>query len=201
MTRLQIEDINTPEHFDNVWRLEGLHGFDRVRMRQFIESPAVAPGERILDVGAGWMGIAQYALANRYPGNYTAIDFSEVARTRTFESLGPYTSLDYDIGNVLQMPYPGGMFDRACSGELIEHMEVPADLVAEMARVCRVGGLIIIGTLNDKCEAAQVHEYPEHLWSFTPEDLEEMLTKHCDAVRYWTTPGGAHYHFVLGVKR
>ncbi len=67
-------------------------------------------------------------------------------------------------------------------------------------RVCRHGGRVIIGTLNEKCEAAIAHgPYPEHVWAFTPDDLIGMVAVHAEA-RYWLCPGG-QYHFVEGVKR
>ena len=195
MKRLREEDINKPEQFNHVWELENVHRYDVVRLLQFLSF--IDPEHRILDVGAGWWGIAQYATANNLPGKYTALDFSEEARRRTLE-ITP--TLDYVIGNALAMPFADSTFDRVCCGELIEHMQVPAALVAEMFRVCKPGGSVIIGTLVAECEAAQAHgEYPEHLYAFLPEDLKEMILEHADRSCYWLCPGG-QYHFVMGVK-
>lgn len=195
MIRLRNENINTPDWFDHVWKLENVHRYDAVRLRQFLQD--VKPAETVLDVGAGWWGIAQYATRYEYPGRYTALDFSEEARRRTLEFT---PELDYRIGDALRTPFPDGSFDRVCCGELIEHMESPAELVAELFRVCRVGGRVIVGTLIAECEAAKAHgDYPEHLWVFTPDDLVQVMMPHAESPRYWECPGG-QYHFVEGVK-
>lgn len=186
--RLAEQNINTPEWFNHVWRLENVHRYDAVRMRAFLQD--LKPYHRVLDVGAGWWGVAQYAVAGGYPGHYTALDFSTEARRRTLEIT---SSLDYRIGDALAMPFADATFDRVCCGELIEHMEEPAALVAELVRVSAPGGKVIIGTLNDKCDAAIAHgEYPEHLWSFTPDDLVGFLAPY-GSTTYWEV---GHYHFV-----
>jgi len=180
MIRLHEKDINTPEWFDHVWRVEKVHRYDAVRLREFLKD--VQTGDRVLDVGAGWWGFAQYAVQHGYPGYYTAIDFSEEARRRTLE-ITP--DLDYRIGNALALPWADGAFDLVGSGELIEHVERPADLVAEMARVCRVGGHLMISTLDPQCDAAKTHgDYPEHLWEFEQGDLEALFSAH-GPTRIW----------------
>jgi SAM-dependent methyltransferase len=192
MKRLAEQNINTPEWFNHVWKLENVHRYDAVRMRAFLQG--VKPEDRVLDVGAGWWGVAQYATANSYPGRYTALDFSEEACRRTLE-ITPM--LNYRIGDALAMPFAADTFHRVCCGELIEHMERPQDLVAELVRVCEPGGKVIIGTLNDKCDAAIAHgEYPEHLWSFTPDDLVGFLAPY-GSTTYWEV---GHYHFVACLK-
>lgn len=189
MIRLHQDNLNTPEWFNHIWQLEGVHRYDAVRLREFLRY--VEHGNRVLDVGAGLNGFAQYAVNYGYAGRYTAFDFSEEARRRTLE-ITP--TLDYRIGNALEMPFADGEFDIVGSGELIEHMEEPERLVAEMARVCRREGWLIISTLDDTCDAAIQHgDYPEHLWSFTPEEL----------LAYFRPYGPAeyklvgHYHMVF----
>ena len=188
MKRLAEKNINTPEWFNFVWSVENVHRYDAVRLRALLAG--MDETKSLLDVGAGWWGAAQYAVANGYPGHYEAIDFSEEARRRTLE-ITP--TLDYQIGDARAMTFADGTFDIVSCGELIEHMESPAAFVAELVRVCKPGGKVIIGTLNDKCDAAIAHgEYPEHLWSFTPDDLVGFLTPY-GSTTYWEV---GHYHFV-----
>lgn len=191
MKRLAEKNINTPEWFNFVWSVENVHRYDAVRLRALLAG--MDKTKSLLDVGAGWWGAAQYAVANGYPGHYEAIDFSEEARRRTLE-ITP--SLFYFIGDARDMPYCDGAFDVVSCGELIEHMEDVASFVTELARVCKPGGRVIISTLNDKCDAAIAHgEYPEHLWSFTPDDLVGFLAQY-GSTTYWEV---GHYHFVACV--
>lgn len=188
MIRLHEKDINTPEWFDHVWRVEKVHRYDAVRLREFLQGVQI--GDRVLDVGAGWWGFAQYAVHHFYPGDYTAFDFSEEAKRRTF-TVTP--TLRYDIGNALNMPYADASFDLVGSGELIEHMEVPADFVKEMARVCRAGGHLMISTLDPQCDAAKAHgDYPEHLWEFEEGELQDLFSPY-GPTRVWKL---GHYWMV-----
>jgi ubiquinone/menaquinone biosynthesis C-methylase UbiE len=199
MKRLAEKDINTPEWFNHVWAVEGIHNYDATRLREFIKE--ARDGLRILDVGAGWMGFAQYAVANGYPGQYTALDFSEIARERTLLSLGNRASrLYYQIGNALALPFGDGAFDIVGCGELIEHFHEPQLLVDELARVTKPGGRLVISTLDANCEAAKAHGcYPEHLvqWD-APEELLPMFELFGPS-RAWVL---GHYYMVsCEVKR
>lgn len=211
MTKLTDVNINTVEHYQKVWALENVHRYDAVRMRAFLqdmrtecidvtthstkEQWLIPPAKRFLDVGAGWWGAAQYAVQHGYFGQFTALDFSEEARRRTLE-ITP--TLEYRIGDARAMPFADGDFDVVACGELIEHMEDVPSFVAELVRVCKPGGKVIIGTLNDKCDAAIAHgEYPEHIWSFTPDDLVGFLAQF-GSTTYWEV---GHYHFVQCIVR
>jgi 2-polyprenyl-3-methyl-5-hydroxy-6-metoxy-1,4-benzoquinol methylase len=169
MIKLRDEDINTPEWFDHIWSIEGMHSYDAVRLREFLQHMD-SPRKHLLDVGAGWMGVAQYATQRDWVGQYTAIDYSVEARRRTLEMT---PTLDYRTGSALALPFEANTFDIVACGELIEHFADPAPLVAELARVCKPGGRVIISTLDATCEAAKAHgDYLEHLvmWE-KPDDL------------------------------
>lgn len=188
MKRLAEKNINTPEWFNRVWKIENVHRYDGVRLRALLDG--MDASKTLLDVGAGWWGAAQYAVANGYPGRYIALDFSEEARRRTLEIV---PTLDYRIGDARDMPFADGSFDVVSCGELIEHMEDVPAFVSELVRVCKPGGKVIISTLIAECDAALAHgEYPEHLWQFTPNDLVGFFAPH-GSTTYWEV---GHYHFV-----
>lgn len=200
MKRLHEQNINTSSWFDEVWAKEGVHAYDTVRMNAFLEG--IAFYETMLDVGAGWMGIAQYALQHDRVEHAWAVDFSEVAAKRTRASLGWKSNfLRYIIGDVRQLSsiFQKIRFDRVCCGELIEHMEDPEALICEMSRVCKPGGKLVVGTLDDTCEDAIRHgDYPEHLWSFTPDELVKFMRPYVRDARYRCV---GDYHFVEGTVR
>lgn len=196
MKKLRDEDINTPEWFDHIWSIEGIHNYDAVRLREFLW-PMDSPEKILLDVGAGWMGVAQYATERQWIGRYMAIDYSVEARRKTIE-MTPSLADHYAIGNALNIPIQDNYFDVVACGELIEHFADPAPLVAELVRVCKPGGKVIVSTLDATCEAAKAHgDYPEHLvmWE-RPEDLLPLFTPH-GASRVWIV---GHYYFAECIK-
>jgi ubiquinone/menaquinone biosynthesis C-methylase UbiE len=198
MKRLTPHDINTPEHFDQVWSLENAHRFDEVRMRAFTDY--LPHRGAVLDVGAGLYGWAEFALSKWANGRtptleFHAIDFSPKAKAIAAERC---PRLNYHLGNVLEMPAEwDSKFALVGAGELIEHMEDPQALVNEMARVMRNDGGLIIGTVDPECEDSIRNrvEYPEHLWQFTKDDLCEMVSKVC---RYAAYARVGNYDFVYG---
>lgn len=101
--------------------------------------------------------------------------------------------LHYSVGPISPLPFRDGYFDLVTAGELVEHLEAPATLVREMARVCRPDGWMTISTLDTNCEAAAAHGgYPEHVWEFTPQDLLDLFQPYGEAT--YSLVG--HYHMI-----
>ena len=173
MIRLHEKDINTPEWFDHIWSIEKVHRYDAVRLKALLEH--VRDGDSICELGAGVFGFAQYALAELNLNiKATVVDFSSVALKMAAE-MAP--ALYTVLSNALDTPLALHQFDLVGAGELIEHMETPADLVWEMARLCKYDGWLVISTVNPDCEDAIKHgDYPEHLWSFTRQELIDLFS-------------------------
>lgn len=169
--RQEHENVNSIPWFDNVWKLENVHRYDAVRLRAFLEP--MDETKTLLDVGAGWWGVAQYAMQHGFQGKYVAIDYSEEARRRTLEVV---PTVDYRIGDARHLPFNDRAFDVVACGELIEHFAEPTPLVNELNRVCKPGGHIILSTLDANCEAAKARQYPEHMimWD-TPDEVAEYF--------------------------
>jgi 2-polyprenyl-6-hydroxyphenyl methylase/3-demethylubiquinone-9 3-methyltransferase len=100
---------------------------------------------RVLDIGCG-AGFLANALA-REGHTVTGIDVSEQSLaiggrhddTRTVR---------YERGDALALPYATASFDVVCAMDFLEHVEDPAAVVAEAARVLRPGGLFFFHTFN-----------------------------------------------------
>jgi len=100
---------------------------------------------RILDVGCG-AGFLANELA-RHGYDVTGLDASEptleVARrhdsTRT---------VDYRCGDAYRMEFGNGTFDVACAMDFLEHVENPGQIVREISRVLKTGGLFFFYTFN-----------------------------------------------------
>ncbi len=106
--------------------------------------PSLAPGMRLLDVGCGpgtiTLGLAQ-AVA---PGACIGIDVepSQVALARAAAAREGVGNVAFEVASAYALPFADGSFDAAFSHALFEHLARPADVLAELRRVVRPGGVI-----------------------------------------------------------
>jgi 2-polyprenyl-6-hydroxyphenyl methylase/3-demethylubiquinone-9 3-methyltransferase len=100
---------------------------------------------RVLDVGCG-AGLLANALAAR-GHDVCGLDGTPenlaIARSRDTTR-----SVAYLIGDAYRLPYADGTFEVACALDLLEHVEDPRRVVAEVARVLAPNGLFFFHTFN-----------------------------------------------------
>jgi SAM-dependent methyltransferase len=106
--------------------------------------PLLEPGMRLLDVGCGpgtiTLGLAQ-AVA---PGACAGIDveLSQVELARAAAAREGVENVTFEAASAYALPFADGSFDAAFSHALFEHLARPADVLAELRRVVRPGGVI-----------------------------------------------------------
>ena len=79
-----------------------------------------------------------------------ATDFSLKMLKRASKKLKGYTNIEFKEGNILQIEYPNESFDVVVAANVIHLLDEPYKALAEMDRVCRKGGRIIIPTYMNK---------------------------------------------------
>jgi demethylmenaquinone methyltransferase / 2-methoxy-6-polyprenyl-1,4-benzoquinol methylase len=127
----------------------GLHHHWRARAADLAH---VAPGSRVLDVATGTGDLA-LELARRVApgGEVVGSDFSEgmLARARTkaaaLEKGAPAGAVPrFEWGDALELPYADDSFDAATVGFGARNFSDLARGLAEMARVVRPGGRVVV---------------------------------------------------------
>jgi 2-polyprenyl-6-hydroxyphenyl methylase/3-demethylubiquinone-9 3-methyltransferase len=97
---------------------------------------------RVLDLGCGAGFLANYLAARGH--HVTGIDTTPenlaVARA--------HGTATYELGDACNLRYEDASFDVVCAMDLIEHVEKPERLVAEVGRVLRPGGMFFFHTFN-----------------------------------------------------
>lgn len=114
---------------------------------------------RVLDCGAG-TGALALALARVVPAPFQldAIDLSmpmlECARTGLREA-----GLDATLrqGDVCALPYPDDTFDLVMSAHLLEHLPDPRVALAEMVRVLKPGGRLVVSVTRRSWLGMWIH--------------------------------------------
>jgi sarcosine/dimethylglycine N-methyltransferase len=110
------------------------------------EKAGIGPDSRVLDVCSGVGGPARY-LAHRYGCPVTGLDITEsrhLAAQRLTGLVGLGHLVDFRLGNALAMPFADRSFDVVIGQEAFAHVPDKPRLIAECARVVKVGGAVCL---------------------------------------------------------
>jgi ubiquinone/menaquinone biosynthesis C-methylase UbiE len=102
------------------------------------------PGRRILEVGCG-LGDDAAALAKRVApgGSVVAIDGSHAMIDAARERHRDVAGLSFDVADAAHLPFDDASFDACRIDRVLQHIEDPAQAIAEMVRVLRRGGVVV----------------------------------------------------------
>ncbi len=137
---------------------------------------------RILDVATG-TGLIANLLAEQGYSHVTGVDLSEgmMSHARRYAAERGLT-VDYRVGNALELPFPDASFDVVISSRLLWTLTEPDAAVREWARVLLPGGTLIainelepgegirLSPLDDYRAKARVDELP-----FANADIDDIL--------------------------
>lgn len=99
----------------------------------------------VLDLGCGAGFLSNYLADRGHRVHGLDADVESLAVARAYDRSG---TVAYRRGDACALPYPDASFDIVCAMDLLEHVEDPAQLVAEASRVLAPGGLFFFHTFN-----------------------------------------------------
>ncbi|MGD0122748.1 MAG: methyltransferase domain-containing protein [Candidatus Limnocylindrales bacterium] len=140
---------------------------DRIALRALLPPS----GGRLIEVGAGFG-----RLADEYSGygEVVLLDSSPVHVAAALETLGGDPRFDIELGDAAALPFPDGRFDTAVCVRVLHHFGDPAPVIAELGRVVRPGGVLVLEYANKRnLKSIARRVLGRHAWSpFEPGAVE-----------------------------
>jgi SAM-dependent methyltransferase len=130
------------------WRATTLGSItERLERTVVLDLAGPLEGRNVLDVGCG---DGAYALAAARAGAHvTGLDRSEAALAAARARAGSEgLTVDLQVGDAGALPFPADRFDVVLAVTVLCFVEKPAQAVAEMARVLRPSGVLVLGELG-----------------------------------------------------
>lgn len=120
--------------------------FSQEYKRRTFESLGIRPGQRILDVGCGTGDDVRCLAALVGPsGRVTGVDRSAsmVAEAQRRVDM-PGMLVEFRVGDAHNLEFADGIFDGVRADRTLQHLENPVRALAEMMRVTRTGGRLVV---------------------------------------------------------
>ena len=134
-------------------------------------------GGDALDVGCGNGKFVQKLSALGW--HASGVEFSESAA-----QAGILAGLEISVGTLEQAQFAGASFDLITARHLIEHLPEPKQFMAEINRLLRPGGRLLIRTPNSNALGRRwfganwyANDPPRHLVLFTPGNLTQIANQ------------------------
>jgi SAM-dependent methyltransferase len=147
-----------------------------LRFRKAVEIAGLHDGDRVLDLGAKWGGLAAAIQDEGGDVDYTGLDLSD-ANVGAASRAG----LRFVQGDVTRrLPFPDGSFGCVFALEILEHVTVPVVLLSEIRRVLADEGRAVVSVPSPYSwvevarELLHRHDPEGHLNAFTTPVFENL---------------------------
>jgi SAM-dependent methyltransferase len=157
---------------------------DDAALRLLVEQAGAGTGDTVLDVACG-PGLVVAAFAT-VVSRATGIDVTPamIDRARALVAERKLANVGWLVGDACPLPFPDASFSIVSCRFAFHHFLEPRRVLAEMARVCRPGGRIVVTDLaasSDPAKAAALNRMeklrdPSHVCALPLAELEALFT-------------------------
>jgi ubiquinone/menaquinone biosynthesis C-methylase UbiE len=151
-------------------------------VRLIREACRLSHGSTVLDVACG-PGLVAFVLAE-VAGHVTGLDLTPAMLDKARELQGQrgQTNLTWQLGRAEALPYPDNSFDAVVTRFSFHHLTDPGTALAEMVRVCRPGGRVVVAdvyttTVEQAAEYDRLERLrdPSHVHALRLDELRPLV--------------------------
>ncbi len=113
-----------------------------------ITAELIGPEDEVLECACG-TGLLSTVIAGRC-AHLTATDYSEKMLGKARKNCAAFRNITFDLADITALRFPDGSFDKAVAANVIHLLDDPLKALAELDRVCRPGGMLIIPTYMNR---------------------------------------------------
>jgi ubiquinone/menaquinone biosynthesis C-methylase UbiE len=137
--------------------------------------------EEVLDVACGAGAVA--CAAARVARQVTGIDLTPamIERAAALQAELGLANLKWHVGDVVRLAFPADHFDVALTRYSLHHFLQPAEVLAEMARVCKANGRVAVADIVLPPEKVAAYDQmerlrdPSHVQVLTAAELHGLM--------------------------
>lgn len=175
-----LTEDNSAEGYDLLWgddsnlaafKAEGNHARDKLTIEIVDQIEVYLPeGGSVCDVGCGVGDLLREVRRRRPTVAVSGLDFSGKAVEGAARGMPDGAFQQFVIHQTL--PYETAAFDVVLCTDVLEHLEYPKRIAAELVRICRPGGTVVIVVPDGTGD-----QFLGHNWFWSEESFAAMLAE------------------------
>ncbi len=145
---------------------------DEVR-EEALSTAAVQTGKTAADIGAGTGFISEGLIQKGL--QVIAVDQSEAILKEMKRKFSDIETIDYRVGQAQNLPIPDATVDYAFANMYLHHVESPSGAIAEMVRILKPSGKLVITDLDEHEFNFLREEHHDRWMGFKRADIEKWF--------------------------
>jgi ubiquinone/menaquinone biosynthesis C-methylase UbiE len=167
-SRQAVTFSQVPGHFD--------------AMQVLVAMSEVSGSDNVLDVACGpGMVTCEFA---RHAGEVTGIDLTPamIAQAQKRQHDAALENISWTVGDAVPLPFPDNSFSLVITRYSFHHLLSPSTALAEMVRVCRPGGGVLVADVAVEQEKVEAYDRlekirdPSHTHALTHQEFAELFS-------------------------